>query len=670
MKGIYLFIFLISAITLNSQAIYENSVDYPVYDGDDLGVIWKVNEVNINVWSPTASDVSFQLYKAGNGGNPLKVIALKKQIKGNWTYKLAGNWEGYYYTFKIKYKNTWLNEVPDPYAKAVGVNGNRGMIVNLENTNPDLWAFDKSPELKYQTDAVIYELHVRDASIHPQSGIVNKGKFLGLTEVGTKSPMGLPTGLDYIKNLGVTHVHLLPSFDFKSLDESLSTPQYNWGYDPKNYNVPEGSYATNPFDGKVRINEFKKLIQSFHSNNIGVILDVVYNHTGDTENSIFNQLVPNYYYRQNNEGGFSNASACGNETASERPMFRKFMIESLLYWVNEYHIDGFRFDLMGIHDLKTMELIRDTLIKVKPDILLYGEGWTAGGSPLPDNKRAIKSNIQTLTGIAAFSDEIRDGLKGHVFTPSEKGFISGKHDLAESVRFGIVGGVFHPQINYNLVNYTKAPWAVEPNQTVVYTSCHDNHTLWDRLEIANPTFSVQDRTSMQKLATGIVLTSQGISFLHAGCEFLRTKNGVENSFESPDAINQMDWVRKDANSMVMDYVQKLIQLRKTHPAFRLGNAADIRQHITFSKDPKEGLIEFSIEKAPNEPWKYIHIMINGTDKDQNVSFPYADWRTIVDDQNVFLMPNGGFKGRSAKIKPFSMLILQCDEYLIEPNLKE
>jgi pullulanase len=670
MKGIYLFFFLIIAITLNSQAIYENSVDYPVYDGDDLGVIWKVNEVNINVWSPTATDVSFQLYKAGNGGNPLKVIALKKQIKGNWTYKLAGNWEGYYYTFKIKYKNTWLNEVPDPYAKAVGVNGNRGMIVNLENTNPDLWAFDKSPELKYQTDAVIYELHVRDASIHPQSGIVNKGKFLGLTEVGTKSPMGLPTGLDYIKNLGVTHVHLLPSFDFKSLDESLSTPQYNWGYDPKNYNVPEGSYATNPFDGKVRINEFKKLIQSFHNNNIGVILDVVYNHTGDTENSIFNQLVPNYYYRQNNEGGFSNASACGNETASERPMFRKFMIESLLYWVNEYHIDGFRFDLMGIHDLKTMELIRDTLIKVKPDILLYGEGWTAGGSPLPDNKRAIKSNIQTLTGIAAFSDEIRDGLKGHVFTPSEKGFISGKHDLAESVRFGIVGGVFHPQINYNKVNYTKAPWAVEPNQTVVYTSCHDNHTLWDRLEIANPTVSVQDRTSMQKLAIGIVLTSQGISFLHAGCEFLRTKNGVENSYESPDAINQMDWVRKDANSMVTDYVQKLIQLRKTHPAFRLGNAADIRQHITFSKDPKEGLIEFSIEKAPNEPWKYIHIMINGTDKDQNVSFPYADWRTIVDDQNVFLMPNAGFKGRSAKIKPFSMLILQCDEYLIEPNLKE
>lgn len=670
MKGIYLFIFLIIAITLNSQSIYENSADFPLYEGDDLGVIWKDNEVYINVWSPSASAVSFQLYKAGHGGNALKVISLKRQIKGNWTHKLVGNWEGFYYTFKIKYKDTWLNEVPDPYAKAVGVNGDRGMIVNLDKTNPDLWAFDKGPMLKQQTDAVIYEMHIRDVTIHPQSGIVNKGKFLGLTEVGTKSPMGLPTGLDYIKNLGVTHVHLLPSFDFKSLNESNSTAQYNWGYDPKNYNVPEGSYATNPYDGKVRINEFKRLIQSFHSHNIGVILDVVYNHTGDTENAIFNQLVPNYYYRQNSEGGFSNASACGNETASERPMFRKFMIESLLYWVNEYHIDGFRFDLMGIHDLKTMELIRDTLMKVKPDILLYGEGWTAGGSPLSDDKRAIKSNIKSLTGIAAFSDEIRDGLKGHVFTPSEKGFISGKVDLAESVRFGIVGGVFHPQIQYNKVNYTNAPWALEPNQTIVYTSCHDNHTLWDRLEIANPTVSVQDRTSMQKLAIGIVLTSQGISFLHAGCEFLRTKNGVENSYESPDNINQMDWIRKDSNIVVVDYVQKLIQLRKTHSAFRLGNAADIRQHITFSKEPKDGLVQYSIEKAPNEPWKYIHIMINGTDKDQNVSFPYANWKIVVDDQYVFLKAGGGFTGRSAKVKPFSMLILQCDEYLIEPNLKE
>jgi len=670
MKGIYLFIFLISSFTVNSQAIYEDAVNYPVYNGGDLGVSWSNTETKLNIWAPSASAVSFQLYRNGQGGTPLKSFSLKKQPKGNWTHTLPGDWEGYYYTFKVKVNNNWLNEVPDPSAKAVGVNGLRGMIVNMKSTNPSNWDFDKYPLLKNQTDAVIYELHVRDASIQANSGILNKGKFLGLTEVGTKSPAGLPSGLDYLKELGITHVHLLPSFDFKSLDEAKTSPQYNWGYDPKNYNVPEGSYATNPFDGKVRINEFKKLVQTFHNNQIGVILDVVYNHTGDTENSIFNQIVPNYYYRQNFDGSFSNASGCGNEMASERPMFRKFIIESLLHWVNEYHIDGFRFDLMGIHDLKTMESIRDTLKKVKPDILLYGEGWTAGGSPLPENERAVKANIHQLQGIAAFSDEVRDGIKGHVFTPSDKGFVSGKYDLAESVRFGVVGGVFHPQINYQKVNYAKSPWAMEPNQTIIYASCHDNHTLWDRLEIANPNVSVQDRISMQKLALGIVLTSQGISFLHAGSEFLRTKNGVENSFESSDVVNQLDWERRDENVNVTNYIRNLIQLRKTHPAFRLGNASDIRQHLTFSDEQLDGLIIYKIENAPNEPWKYIYVILNGSDKDQNINIPFADWKLVVDENHVFLNPENGFKGRNAKVKPFSMLILKCEEYLIEPNLKE
>jgi len=670
MKGIYLFIFLISSFTVISQAIYEDVVNYPVYNGGDLGVSWSNTETKLNIWAPSASAVSFQLYRNGQGGTPLKSFSLKKQPKGNWTHTLPGDWEGYYYTFKVKVNNNWLNEVPDPSAKAAGVNGLRGMIVNMKSTNPSNWDFDKYPLLKNQTDAVIYELHVRDASIQANSGILNKGKFLGLTEVGTKSPAGLPSGLDYLKELGITHVHLLPSFDFKSLDEAKTSPQYNWGYDPKNYNVPEGSYATNPFDGKVRINEFKKLVQTFHNNQIGVILDVVYNHTGDTENSIFNQIVPNYYYRQNFDGSFSNASGCGNEMASERPMFRKFIIESLLHWVNEYHIDGFRFDLMGIHDLKTMESIRDTLKKVKPDILLYGEGWTAGGSPLPENERAVKANIHQLPGIAAFSDEVRDGIKGHVFTPSDKGFVSGKYDLAESVRFGVVGGVFHPQINYQKVNYAKSPWAMEPNQTIIYASCHDNHTLWDRLEIANPNVSVQDRISMQKLALGIVLTSQGISFLHAGSEFLRTKNGVENSFESSDVVNQLDWERRDENVNVTNYIRNLIQLRKTHPAFRLGNASDIRQHLTFSDEQLDGLIIYKIENAPNEPWKYIYVILNGSDKDQNINIPFADWKLVVDENHVFLNPENGFKGRNAKVKPFSMLILKCEEYLIEPNLKE
>jgi pullulanase len=593
-----------------------------------------------------------------------------KQKKGNWISSIPGDWDGYYYTFKVKYNNKWLNEVPDPYAKAVGVNGHRGMIVNLDATNPLNWSFDKHPELKKPTDAIILEVHIRDASIHPNSGILHKGKFLGLTETGTKSSAGLPTGLDYFKTLGVTHVHLLPSFDFKSLDESLNTPAYNWGYDPKNYNVPEGSYATNPFDGKVRINEFKKLVQSFHQHNIGVILDVVYNHTGDTENSLFNQLVPDYYYRKNTDGGFSNASGCGNEMASEKPMLRKFMIESLLFWVNEYHIDGFRFDLMGIHDIKTMDMVIDTLKKAKPDILLYGEGWTAGGSPLPDNQRAIKSNIHQLPGIAAFSDEVRDGIKGHVFTPTAKGFVSGNYELTESVRYGIVGGVFHPQIQYEKVNYTTSAWANEPNQTIVYASCHDNHTLWDRLTIANPGATFQEKVAMQKLALGIVLTSQGIPFLHAGCEFLRSKNGVENSFESPDSINQLDWDLRDQNVSVSNYISDLIQLRKTHPAFRLGNASDIRQYLTFDKVQNEGLINYRIEKAPEEPWKNIQIIFNGTDKNQSVLIPFAHWKTVADDNQVFLNPENGFTGKNVMVKPYSMLILICDEYLAEPNLKE
>jgi pullulanase len=670
MKGFYLFLFIFTSRAVIGQFMDNTPGSFPVYEGSDLGVHWHESETKIKIWAPSASEVSFRLYQEGQGGTSLKIISLKSNPNGVWSHSIKGNWEGFYYTFKVKYNNNWLNEVPDPQAKAVGVNGLRGMIIDLQRTNPPNWEFDKSPGLRNKTDAVIYELHVRDATIQEYSGISNKGKFIGLTESGTKSPSGLTTGLDYLKELGITHVHLLPAFDFKSLDETNVNPQYNWGYDPKNYNVPEGSYASNPDDGRIRIYEFKKMVQSFHNNQIGVILDVVYNHTGDTEYSVFNQTVPDYYYRKNADGSFSNASGCGNEMASERPMFRKFMIESLVHWVREYHIDGFRFDLMGIHDLETMQLIRDTLVKIKPDILLYGEGWTAGGSPLPEAERALKQNIQKLPGVAVFSDEVRDGIKGHVFTPSEKGFVSGKYELAESVRFGIVGGVFHPQIDYEKVNYTKKAWAGEPDQSIVYASCHDNHTLWDRLQIANPDASASERTSMQKLALGIVLTSQGIPFLHAGCEFLRTKNGVENSFESPDAINQLDWVRRDTYASFTQYIQQLIRLRKTHPAFRLGNASNIRQFLTFNKDQQNGLIAYRIENAPGEPWKNIYVMFNGTDKDQNISLPFAEWKIIANEEYVFLKPEKGFKAGNAKLKPYSLLILKCEEYLSEPNLKE
>ncbi|MEI9909114.1 MAG: type I pullulanase [Bacteroidota bacterium] len=425
-------------------------------------------------------------------------------------------------------------------------------------------------------------MHVRDASIAANSGIKNKGKFLGLTETGTTNAEGLSTGLDHLKELGVTHVHLLPSYDFYSVDETkLDNPQYNWGYDPLNYNTPEGSYSTDPANGAVRIKEFKQLIKTFHENGLRVVMDVVYNHTMLTEDSYFNQLVPGYYYRQTADGKFSNATACNNETASERAMMRKFMLESVKYWVKEYHVDGFRFDLMGVHDIVTMNLISSELHKIKPDILLYGEGWTAGACPLPDSLRAIKANAAKLDRIAVFSDDIRDGIKGSVFENKDRGFASNKPGMEESIKFGIVAACKHPQVDYSKVNYSKAPYAAQPYNTVTYAECHDNHVLWDKLAISAPDATEAQRKQMHKLALSIVLTSQGISFLHAGTEFLRSKKGNENSYNAGDSINAIDWSLKSKNKDVVDLVKGLIKMRKEHPAFRMTTAEEIAKNIQF-----------------------------------------------------------------------------------------
>ncbi len=425
MKRVIMLIgFIIPFLT---EAQVKSFDSYPVYRGNDLGLTYTPLQSTFRIWAPTAEKAELNLYKEGIGGGSLQTISMQKSKSGTWMALLKGDQKGKFYTFRVYANNKWLNDVPDPYAKAVGVNGKRAMVVDLTETNPDGWQNDKSPVLKKATDAVIYELHIRDASIADNSGISNKGKFIGLTEKGTVNKAGLSTGLDHLKELGVTHIHLLPFYDFLSIDETKSgTPQYNWGYEPLNYNVPEGSYATNTYDGISRIKELKQVVKTFHENDLNVVMDVVYNHTMLTEDSYFNQLVPGYYYRQTADGKFSNATACGNETASERPMMRKFMIESLTYWVKEYHIDGFRFDLMGVHDIETMNIIARELRKIKPDILLYGEGWTAGASPLPDSKRALKKYAYKLDNIAVFSDDIRDGIKGSVFVNEEKGFASGR----------------------------------------------------------------------------------------------------------------------------------------------------------------------------------------------------------------------------------------------------
>jgi pullulanase len=645
MKGTLMIIsWLLYTLSVKAQkSIYDA---YPVYKGTDLGLTYSPKESAFRIWAPSAEKAQLIFYKEGIDGIAVSTVDMNKAVDGIWFSKIPGDLKGKFYVFKVQINGKWLDEVPDPYAKAVGVNGKRAMVVDLKETNPTGWETDKSPMFKNKTDAIIYELHVRDASIHESSGIKNKGKYLGLTETGTKNAEGLSTGLDHIKELGVTHVHLLPVFDFYSVDESTpGKPQYNWGYDPLNYNVPEGSYSTNPYDGVTRIKEFKQMIQAFHQNGLRVVMDVVYNHTRLTQDSYFNQVVPGYYYRQTKDGKFSNATACGNEMASERYMMRKFMLESVLYWVKEYHIDGFRFDLMGVHDIETMNLVSRELHKIKPGILLYGEGWTAGPSPLPDSLRALKRNAYKLDRIAVFSDDIRDGIKGSVFEHKDKGFASGKPEMEETIKFGIVASCKHPQVDYTKVNYSKAPYASQPWNTITYCECHDNHVLWDKLAVSARNSQVADRKEMYKLGLSTVLTSQGICFLHAGTEFLRTKKGVENSFESPDSINSIDWSLKSKNKEVFEFVKGLIKMRKEHPAFRLTTEKQIRDNIKFNDDKEKGIVSYILNSAAvNDSWKQILVVLNGNTTQAYYDLPPGTWKIhiwnnrFVDDFKTDYMP--------------------------------
>lgn len=621
--------------------------DYPVYNGNDLGVQYNNTQTVFTIWAPAASEVVLRLYRQGDGGEPLQTISLKKGPQGSWTNTVHGNLVNQYYTFQAKQNGQWLEERPDIYAKAVGINGKRGMVVNPAATNPVNWANDKRPPLKNFTDIILYELHVRDLSIDSSSGIRHKGKFLGLAEAGTKNSAGATTGLDHLKELGITHIHLLPSFDFNSVDETQpELNRYNWGYDPLNYNVPEGSYATNAYDGNVRIREFKQMVQALHAKGLRVILDVVYNHTSNLASN-FNQFAPGYFYRHQANGSYSNASGCGNETASEKAMMRQFMIASVAHWAKEYHLDGFRFDLMGIHDIATMNAISDTLHKIDPTIFVYGEGWTAGDSPLPEAERAVKKNTYQLRGIAAFGDELRDGLRGPFSDVKVKGFISGMPGTAESVKFGIVAATQHPQINYSQVNYSKAPWAAQPSQAISYVSCHDDNTLFDRLVIDNPGVPEKDIIQMDKLSQAIVFTSQGVSFLHAGEEMLRTKKGVANSFESPDSINALDWNRKTRYRPVFDYYQSLIALRKHHPAFRMPTAQMISKHLQFLETADPLTIAYRISGHANgDQWKEILVLLNGSRQEKNFSLPAGQWTLAVDGD---IIREKGIKKISASV---------------------
>lgn len=629
---------------------YKSFDEYPVYAGNDLGVTFTREKTVFKLWSPAADAVDLSLYDKDLESSPIEVIQMQRTDSGVWTSEIKKNLEGKYYTYTTTHEEKKSEPTADPYSVACGRNGLRSQIIDLNNTNPTGWKNDKHIVKDSPNDMVIYEIHVRDMSIHPKSGIENKGKFIGLSEDNTQTDKGIPTGLAHLKKMGVTHVHLLPSFDFRSIDETLPEAErnYNWGYDPHLYNVPEGTYATDPENGAVRVKEFKQMVQTLHEAGIGLILDVVYNHTGATDNSVFNTLVPGYYYRQNEEGGFSDASACGNETASERPMMRNFIVNSVKYWAQEYHLDGFRFDLMGIHDIETMNAVTDALHAINPGIFVYGEGWTAGGSPLPDSLRALKHNVPALKATAAFSDEARDGIKGHVFTHDAKAFISGESNLVESVKFGIVGGVQHSQVDYKAVNYTDFSWSPQPSQCVVYASCHDNHTIWDRLINSIPEVSEAQREKMQQLALGIVLTSQGVPFLHAGSEFCRTKQGVENSYNQPDSINQMDWNRIEEFPETTEFVREMIALRSNHPIFRMRTTKEVEENLKFYPQPKDNLIAYQLNGAAvKDSWASVFVIFNGNLNAENVELPEGSWQVKVAGSEV---EENGQIGRSKSTK--------------------
>ena len=630
-RPLLLLLVLLSSAAVPVAPPLPDYASYPVYHGPDLGLTWRGAQATMRVWAPTAEALHLRLYAAGTGGTPTADYAMTRAENGTWTHALPVGSTGFY-TVQATIGGKKMAEVADPYAHAVGLNGLRGAVLNPTTASPPGWTDDLRPALKQATDIVIGEVHVRDLSMHPQSGIRQKGKYLGVAQLGTRGPGNVTTGLEHLVELGLTHVHLLPTNDFASIDEAAPARanRYNWGYDPQNYSVPEGSYATNAAAPAARISEFKQMVLNLHGQGLRVVLDVVYNHTADAKRSNFEQLVPGYYYRHNPDGTLSNATACGNEVASERPMVRKLIVESVAYWAREYHADGFRFDLMGVLDIETMRAVRVALDLQDHSIFVYGEGWTAGASPLPEARRAVKANLGKLDRVAAFGDELRDGVKGHYARQTEPGFASGRPGLEESVKFGIVGATQHPQLDYGKVNYSKAPWANSPAQAINYVACHDDMVLWDKLNTSNKGVAEADLIKMDLLSNTIVFTSQGIPFLPVGDEFLRTKGGSHNSYNLPDSVNQLDWSRKVKYAGVYDFYRKLIALRRGHPAFRLPTAEQVQRHLEFLPNTRSGVIAYQLkDSAGGDAWANIIVAFNGNQSADSLALPRGTYKVVL-----------------------------------------
>ena len=659
--------FLLPAMAAEVEGLstYYSSAEFEAeftYGGDDLGATWTAEQTSFRVWAPTASDVRINLYTTGNpdANDLFEQIKMEPDVNGTWVAVKAGDLNGVYYTYEVTVDGE-TRTACDPYARTTGVNGHRAMIIDLDATDPEGWDTDVDPHYGNSiVDAVIYELHVRDLSIDENSGITNKGKFLGIVESGTTNAQGVPTGLDYIKSLGITHLHLLPSYDYASVDETNPDAALNWGYDPVNYNVPEGSYSTDPYNGEVRVKEMKQMIKSLHDNGISVVLDVVYNHVFDAESYCFNRIVPGYFSRRTNEGVYSNGSACGNDTASERAMVKKYIVDSVKYWADEYHMDGFRFDLAGLIDTETINACIEEVHKTHPNVIFYGEGWTMGTQVTKEGyTMTTQVNSQLVPGFSFFSDTGRDSIRGTNSNASKPGFVAGGGGYTSAIRDTFMG---------------KATWCKSPTQTVNYASCHDGYTLYDRLTLSMPATnsSFQDIKRANNLAAAIVLTSQGVPFFQAGEEMLRSKplpeGGFEhNSYKSPDSINSIKWenLTNPLYSDVPEYYAGLIAFRKAHPALRMQTAEEVAEHITMLPGLEFNVVACHISAGANGEANEIIAVFNPRANDTVVKLPEGEWTVYVNADKAGTEPLATVTGEvSVETVSACLLVKEQDDMQI------
>lgn len=604
--------------------------------------VYAPEKTTFTFWSSIAEKMEVRLYNTYDAAE-FEVITLQEKNDDYWTATVKGDQLGKFYTVCSYQNGEWGQESPGIFAKAVSVNGQKAAIIDMQTTNPEGWENDQRPVMTDPTDVVVYETHMRDFTIDATSGIANKGKFIAFTEQGTQTAEGLASGIDHLKELGITHIQILPMYDYGSIDETtLDLNKYNWGYDPMNYNVPEGGYSTNPYDPATRIREAKTMIQALHTAGIRVIMDVVYNHTYSVEGCALGRVVPQYFYRMNEDGTYANGSGCGNETASDKEMMRQFMVESVCYWAREYHVDGFRFDLMGIHDQETMRQIRAALDEIDPSIITYGEGWAASSPAYPYEQLAMKQWTYTMPRVGAFSDDIRNALIGSPFD-HHRGFASGNTASRDAVRYGLVA---------------CPDWSGEPMQHVSYITCHDNYCLRDRIEVAAAEETEATKLRMNKLAQTAVMVSQGMTFFYGGEELFRTKQGVENSYQSPDSINVIEWANKQTYNDLYTYYREIIKIRRQHKGFRLGTAELVKNHVEFPETTQEGLIIYRIKDLQGiDTASSLIVLLNGTAEPMEAEVPQATYTVLAHDAQANANGMGTIEGGKVQVAPYSATIL-------------